>query len=132
MLAKVIVERLKPLLKQVIGKENQFIKVRDMPWILTLMKEIIEHCNKKEEEKIMKMTEFMKNCDRIDRETIEKTMRNMNFGEIDIEMIQLFHAESSSIVVTNDVVRESFRTRGEAKQSYPPSPSLFEISLELM
>ena len=43
-------------------------------------------------------------------------MRSVNFIENTIEMMQLLHACFSAVVVTIDVVEETLRRRGGAKQ----------------
>ena len=78
------------------------------------------------------MMYFMKACDRIDSEKIEKSMRTMNFVERIIKMIQLLHTESSVVIVTDNEVGESFRTRGRVKQGCPVWPFLLTIVLVVM
>ena len=78
------------------------------------------------------MMDFKKAYDRIDRETLEITLRAMNFGETIIDMIKLLYAESEAVIVTNDIKGKQFKTRGGVKQGCPLSPYLFIIVLELM
>jgi len=132
-LAKVITERIKPILKQIIGTEQQgFIEGGDISGNLILVKEVIEFCKEKNVEAYIILMDFMKAYDRIDRETIEITLREMNFGEPLIEMIKLLYENSQAVVVTNDIMGEIFQTRGGVKQGCPLSPYLFIIVLELM
>ena len=56
---------------------------------LVLVKEIIEYCNKRDNEAYIIIMDFMEVYDRIDRWIIELTMREMNFGEPIIGMIKL-------------------------------------------
>lgn len=122
-LAKVITERIKPILKQIIGTEQQgFIEGGDISGNLILVKEVIEFCKEKEIEAYIILMDFMKAYNRIDRETIEITLREMNFGEPLIEMIKLLYENSQAVVVTNDIKGEIFQTRGGVKQGCPLSP----------
>ena len=128
-----ITERVKQTLPQVIGTEQQgFIEGGDITGNLILVKEIIEYCKEENIEAYLILMDFKKAYDRIDRETIETTMKAMNYGDKIIEMIKLLYAESEALVVTNDKKGKNFRTRGGVKQGCPLSPYLFIIVLELM
>ena len=96
---------------------------------LILVKEIMEYYNETDNETYIMMMDFMKAYDRIDRETIKLTIREMNFGEPIIEMIKLLYEKSLAIVVINDIQGEKFRTRGGVKQGCPLSPYLFIVAL---
>ena len=96
------------------------------------MKEIIDRYNKKYFEAYTIMMDFMKACDQIEREIIEMTMREMNFGEIIIEITQLSYATSSVAVVESNATWETTRALGGARKDFPVSPFLFEIVLKLM
>ena len=131
--AKVITERMKVTLNEIIGTEQQgFIKGGDITGNLILVKEIIEYCNEENIEAYIIMMDFKKAYDRIDRETVEITLRAMNFGENIINMIKLLYAGSEAVIVTNDIKGEQFSTKGGVKQGCPLSPYLFIIVLELM
>ena len=70
-LAKLITERLKLMLSQIIGTEQQgFIKGGNITGNLILSKEIIEYCQEKDLEAYMIMMDFKKAYERIDRNTI--------------------------------------------------------------
>ena len=73
------------------------------------MKEISENFNEKDTESFSIMMDFKKVCDRVDREIIETTARDMNFEEAKIKMMQLLRADSLAVVVTSDVMGEAFR-----------------------
>lgn len=101
--AKVITERIKPTLPQIIGSEQQgFIEGGDITGNLILVKEIIDYCKEENIEAYLILMDFKKAYDRIDRKTIETTMRAMNYGEKIIGMIKLLYAESEAVVITND------------------------------
>ena len=80
LIAKILTERMKKVLKMVIGPEQQgFIDDGDIMGNLLLVKEIIEHCEEEDMEGMMIMMDFMKAYDRVDRETVMLTMKAMNF-----------------------------------------------------
>ena len=132
-LAKIVTERMKKVLKQVIEVEQQgFIKDGDIKGNLLLVKEIIEYCNEEEKEGFLIMMDFMKAYDRVDREAIVETLRAMNFGEKIMDMVKLLYSESTAKVVINGDLGEAFETKGGVKQGCPLSPYLFILVLELM
>ena len=129
-MAKVMIERIKPTLSQVTGTEQQrFIEGGDIAGNLILVKEIIDCCKEKDVRAYIILMDFMKAYDRIDRETIELTLREMNFGEPIIDMITLLYEDSQALVVTNDIKGKTFQTRGGVKQGCLLSPYLFIIVL---
>ena len=81
-LAKIITERIKSALKQIIGTEQQgFIQGGDITGNLVLVKEIMEYCKEEDIGAYMIMMDFKKSYDRIDRKTMEETLRAMNYSE---------------------------------------------------
>ena len=78
------------------------------------------------------MMDFKKAYDRVDRETIEQTMRKMNYGENILKLIKLLYTGSQATIITNEMKGEQFKTKGGVKQGCPLSPYLFIIALELM
>ena len=94
-MAKVITERIKPTLNQIIGTEQKgFIEGGDITGNLILVKEVIELCKEKDVEAYIMLMDFMKAYHRIDWETIELILREMNFGEPVIEIIKLLYKNS--------------------------------------
>ena len=112
-LAKIITERIKPALKQIIGTEQQgFIQGGDITGNLILVKEIMEYFREEDIEDYIIMMDFKKAYDRIDRKTTEETLRAMNFSEKIIDLVLLLYAGSEAIIVTNDEKGEIFKTKG--------------------
>jgi hypothetical protein len=67
MLAKIITERMKPVLTSVIEKAQQgFIKDGNIVGSLILVKEIIEYCNEENVEGALILMDFKKAYDRIE------------------------------------------------------------------
>ena len=123
----------KPSLKQIIGTEQQgFIQGGDITGNLILVIEIMEYCKAEDIEAYMIMMNFKKAYDRIDRKTMEETLRAMNFSEKIIYLFLLLYAGSEATIVTNDEKGERFKTKGGVRQGCPLSPYLFIIVLELM
>ena len=92
----------------------------------------MEYCKEEDIEAYMIMMDFKKAYDRIDRKTMEETLREMNFSEKIIDLGLLLYAGSEAIIVTNDEKGERFKTKGGVRQGCPLSPYLFIIVLELM
>ena len=94
MSAKVITERIKPILTQIIGTEQQgFIQGGDITGNLMLVKEIIEYCKEDDMEAYMIMVDFKKAFDRIDRDTIIKTLQAMNISRKIIDLVELLYED---------------------------------------
>ena len=53
----------------------------------------------------MIMMDFKKAYNRIDRKTMEETLRAINFSEKIIDLVLLLYAGSEAIIVTNDKKR---------------------------
>ena len=105
-IAKIITERIKPVMKQIIGTEQQgFIQGGDITGNLILVKKIIEYCKGEDIEAYMIMMDFKKASDRIDRKTMEETLRAMNFSKKIIDLVLILYAGSEAIIVTNDKKR---------------------------
>ena len=77
----------------------------------------------------MIMMDFKKAYDRIDRKTMEETLRAMNFIEKIIDLVLLLYAGSEAIIVTNGEKCKRFKTKGGVRQGCPLSPYLFIIVL---
>ena len=115
-LAKVTTERIKPMLSQTIGTEQQgFIKGGDITGNLMLAKEIIEYCEENNIEAYMIMMDFRKAYDRIDRSTMIETLKAMNISETVIDLILLLYNNSSALIIMNDEKGFRFRTYGSKK-----------------
>ena len=122
-LAKVITERIKPMLSQIIGTEQQgFIKGGDITGNLMLAKEIIEYCEENNIEAYMIMMYFKKAYDRIDRSTMIETLKAMNISETIIDLILLLYNNSSAHIIMNDEKSFRFQTHGGVRQGCPLSP----------
>ena len=93
---------------------------------------MIEYCNEEDIEVYIIMMDFKKAYNRIDRETVEVTLRAMYFGYNIINMIKLLYADSESVIATNDIQGEQFKTKGGVKQGFPLSSYLFIIVLTLI
>ena len=92
----------KPALKQIIGTEQQgFIQGGDITGNLVLVKEIMEYCKEEDIEAYMILMDFRKAYDRIDRNTIEETLRAMHFSEKIIYLVLHLYSGSEAIIVTN-------------------------------
>ena len=132
-LAKLTTERIKPVLTQVIGNEQQgFVIGGDISGNLILVKEIIEYCKAENVEAYMILMDFMKAYDRVDRYAMEQTIEKMNFPQTIIDLISLLYTDAEAIVVINDELGQRFSTHGGVRQGCPLSPYLFIIVLELM
>ena len=71
--AKIITERIKRALKQIIGTEQQgFIQGGDITRNLILVKDIMEYCKEEGIEVYMIMMDFKKSYDRIDRKKFKR------------------------------------------------------------
>ena len=132
-LAKIATERMKKVLRMVIGTEQQgFVQDGDITGNLILVKEIIEYCNEMDIEGSMIMMDFMKAYDRVDREVMFETLKAMNFGEKMIRIIKVIYEQSEAKVVVNGEMGETFEMKGGVRQGCPLSPYLFIVVLELM
>ena len=81
-MAKVITNRIKPTIREIIGTEQQgFVEGGDIIGHTILVKEIIEYCNETDKETYVLMMFFKNIYDRLDRITIEQTIRKVNYGE---------------------------------------------------
>jgi hypothetical protein len=133
MLAKIITERMKPVLNSVIDKAQQgFIKGGNIMGSLILVKEIIEYCNEEEVEGALILMDFKKAYDRIDREFMMKTLKAMNFGPDFVGMVEMLYAEVLAQVEVNGELSKEMETEGGVRQGCPLSPFLFICVLELM
>ena len=119
-LAKIITERVKPMLKDIIGTEHQgFIQGRDITGNLMLVRDTIEYCNEHGIEAYMIMMEFMKAYDRIDRATMVETLEAMNVSETIIDLVKLLYEESTKILILDDEKENKFRTKGRVLKDVP-------------
>ena len=110
-IAKMTSKRIKPMLTDTIGTEQQgFIQVGDITGNLMLVKEIIKHCTETNTEAHAIMMDFKKAYDRIDRTTMIKCMRAINISETLIELVELICTDSSAIIILNNEKGERFRT----------------------
>ena len=132
-LAKIVTERMKKVLTQLIGVEQQgFVEEGDIAGNLLLVKEMIEYCNEEDIEGSMIMMDFMKAYDRIDRGAMMETLKTMGFGDKIIGTVKVLYAQSIARLVMNGEMGEIFETKGGVRQGCPLSPYLFIIVLELM
>ena len=115
-LAKILTERMKKVLKKVIGNEQQgFIPDGDIAGNLLLVKEIIAYCEEEEVEGFMIMMDFEKAYDRVDRGVMLETLRSMNFGEKFIRMVELLYEGSVARVIVNGEMAIEMRESKEVE-----------------
>ena len=132
-LAKLTTDRIKSVLTRVIGNEQQgFIMGGDITGNFILVKEIIEYCKEEQVEAYMILMDFQKAYDRVDQETMDQTMREMNFLQTIMDLITLLYTDAEALVVINDRLGRKFKTHGGVRQGCPLSPYLFILVLELM
>ena len=79
----------------------------------------MEYCKEEDIEAYMIMMDFKKAYDRIDRKTMEETLRAMYFSEKITDLVLLLYAGSEAIIVTNDEKGERFKTKGGLRQGAP-------------
>ena len=104
----------------------------DIQGNLILVKEIIDYCNETGEEGALILMDFAKAFDRVDREVLMQTLKEMNFGDKFCGMIEMLYNNVQAKVVVNGELAGSFPMRGGVKQGCPLSPYLFICVLELM
>lgn len=132
-MARVITERIKPILTGIIGTEQQgFIQGGGITGNLILVKEIIAYCNENNIEAYIIMMDFQKSYNQIDQVTMLETLEKINIGPRIIELVKLLYIDSSAIIVINSEKGPRFRTEGGFRQGCPLRPYLFIIVLELM
>ena len=133
LLAKIVTERMKPVLNSVIEMDQQgFIQGGDITGNLILVKEIIEYCNESNTEGAMLMMDFKKAYDRVNRETMMRTLETMNFGEGFRRIVKTLYTEVGARVEVNGQMTAEIMTGGGVRQGCPLSPYLFICVLELM
>merc|ERR1740130_708292 len=94
-LAKIVTERMKKVLTQLIGVEQQgFVEEGDIAGNLLLVKEMIEYCNEEDIEGSMIMMDLMKAYDRIDRGAMMETLKTMGFEDKIIGTVKVLYAQS--------------------------------------
>ena len=133
LLAKIVTNRMRPVLNSVIEKDQQgFIKEGDITGNLILVKEIIQYCNEEDVEGALILMDFKKAYDRVDREFMIKTLKQMNFGPDFIQYIEALYSDVGSVIEVNNELSSVVMTRGGVRQGCPLSPFLFICVLELM
>ena len=101
-LAKIMTERMKNVLKSVIGKDQQaFVKGGNIMGNLLLVKQIIAYCNEEDEEGAMILMDFAKAFDRINREALIAVLEEMNFGPNFISMVKTLYQKIEAQVEVN-------------------------------
>ena len=80
----------------------------------------------------MKLMDFKKAYDRVSREAMMRVLREMNFGEFFIQMVETLYEEVGAKIEVNGQLTEEVGTGGGVRQGCPLSPYLFICVLELM
>ena len=91
-------------------EQQGFIEGEDITGNLILVKDIIEYYNEEDLEAYIIMMNLRKVYNRIDREILEVTMREIIFGENLIEMVKLLYKQAEAVIITNDIKGKPFRT----------------------
>ena len=108
------------MLTQIIGTEQHgFIQGGDITGNLMLVKEIIEYCKEDNIEEYMIMMDFKKAYDRIDRDTMMKTLQAMSISRKIIDLVELLYEDSSAIIVMNDEKRQTLQNQRKSKIGMP-------------
>ena len=133
MMAKIVAERMKKVLTSVIDNDQQgFIKDGDITGNLILVKEIIEFCNESGGAGAVLMMDFKKAYDRVSRETMVRVLKEMNFGEGLLRIVETMYNEVGARIEVNGQLTEELQTGGGVRQGCPLSPYLFICVLEIM
>jgi hypothetical protein len=132
-LAKVMTERMKPVLKSIIKNDQQgFIEDGEITGNLMLVKAMIDYCNDEDDaEAAIILMDFMKAYDRVDRTAMMKTLKEMGFGP-EFRVIETMYTEVGGVIEVNGEMTDNLITQGGVRQGCPLSPYLFICVLELM
>ena len=123
LMANIVTARMKPVLNSMIKNDQQgFIKDGDITGNLILVKEIIEYCDETETEAALILMDFKKAYDRVSREAMIRVLREMNFGEFFIQMVETLYEEVGAKVEVNGQLTEEVGTGGGVRQGCPLSP----------
>ena len=106
--AKVIANRMREVLKEVIENDQQgFIKEGEILGNLVLVKEIIKYCEEENVDAALVLMDFEKAFDRVDREAMMSVLESMGFGEEFCSFIRTMYTDVEAQVMSMEKIQKA-------------------------
>jgi predicted Zn-ribbon and HTH transcriptional regulator len=130
---KALAERMKTVLSSIIQTSQQgFTPNGDIRGSIIQVKEIIEFCERNEEDAAIIFMDFQKAFDKVDHNCIKEVLEKFNFGSTFTNTVMALYNNVKSKIIVNGQLSEDVHIKGGVRQGCPLSPYLFICVLELL
>lgn len=130
-LTKVLANRLKTILGSIISATQAYsIPGREITDTICTIRDVVESMQNDEEGGLVLGIDLNKAFDRVEHESLFKTLQQFGFGSRFVEWIKLLYRNARSRVKVNGVLTESFRLERSVRQGCPLSALLYSVSVE--
>ena len=130
-ISKVIAERIKPLLPNLIHKDQSgFVAGRNIADNLRKILDIFEYADKENMKGLFIAVDFLKAFDRVHYQSVYRTLEWMNFGPKIIEWIEILFTDFKLCTVNNGYTSAYFTPTRGLFQGNPIASILFVILIE--
>ena len=132
-LEKIIANRIEPALETIISTDQRgFMKNRKITTNVRMIFELIKHCKDELIQAIILSLDFMKCFDRIEFQTILKSLSFFGFAEYITQWVEILYTDFEAFTQNNGHFSNRFKVTRGLHQGGPCSSLLFLICAEVM
>jgi exonuclease III len=130
-ISKVLATRLSSVLEHVINLDQTCgVPGRTISDNLHLIRNVIDYVNQKDMECILLSLDQTKAFDRVSHEFMFKALKQYKFGPEFIKWIEILYFDTSSQVLVNGFLTDTFKVKRSVRQGCPISPLLYILVIE--
>ncbi|CAI5975628.1 unnamed protein product [Closterium sp. NIES-65] len=130
-LAKVLADRMKRILHQVISPEQcGFLPGRCLSDAVALVADIIDVAKNEKADRYMLLVDFQKSFDSVSRDFLFQVLRKMGFLEQYVGWIEGLHENTTTKLLVNGWLGEGLNVVSGVRQGCPLAPYLFLCAVE--
>ncbi len=130
-IAKVMAIRLKGVLKDIVHEDQKaFVSGRQILEGITQIRDVIEYTEMENTEAAIIFLDQQKAFDRVEWGYVNMVLKKFNFGEKFIKWVNILYKDSTSTILTNGFMSNTFKLSRSLRQGCPLAPLLYIVQAE--